>query len=314
LADPKAHLDLEQMRASARADSFGVHTAVDDPATADLILFVETSGAAGYYFEAVRRNPVFRRHRAKSYLFSSTDRVIPFLPGVFASIERRWYWPRWTRSGHYLGVHERPGLQYDLEAKPVRLFSFLGTASADPVRAQVLALDHPEGQIFDAGAEAGEVAAGLREAPSPSEYLERYVRSIEESAFVICPRGGGTSSFRLFETMMLGRVPVIVSDQMVLPSGPRWEEFALRVPEGEVASIPALLEARRDDAAAMGGLARETWLEWFSPQAGFHRTVEWCLELASAAPARTGFRGYAPYLQMLRPYHGARWALKRVRS
>ena len=313
-ADAKAHLDLEQMRASARADVFGVHETTADPESADLILFVETAGAAGYYFEAVRRHPLYRRHKGKAYLFSSTDSVIPFLPGVFASIERRWCWPSWTRAGHYLGVTETPALRFDPSAAPIRLYSFVGTASAHPVRGRILALDHPEAEIFDAGAEKMEVAKGLRQAPTPAEYAERFQRSIRESAFVLCPRGGGTSSFRIYEAMMLGRVPVIVSDQMVLPTGPRWEEFALRVPEDEVATIPPLLEARRDEAAEMGRLAREAWVEWFSPQAGFHRTVEWCLELAGAARRRSGVRGFAPYLQLARPYQGARMIHKRVRG
>src|SRR5215210_6745283 len=85
---PKAFLDLEQLRASARADTFGTHTTVEDPEDADLVLFVETSWAAGHYFELVRRHPVYRAFRPKCYLFASTDRVVPFLPGVYASIER----------------------------------------------------------------------------------------------------------------------------------------------------------------------------------------------------------------------------------
>ena len=109
--DPKAQLDLEQMRAAAAADRFGEHAVVgllrqsqhgqavvDDPRAADLVLFVETSVAAGPYFEDVRRSAVYREFRSKSYLFSSTDRIVPLLPGVYASLERRWFWPAWTRS------------------------------------------------------------------------------------------------------------------------------------------------------------------------------------------------------------------------
>ncbi len=111
---------------------------------------------------------------------------------------------------------------------------------------------------------------------------------------------------------MLGRAPVIVSDQWVPPDGPNWGAFSVRVAEAGVEGIPALLEARRSEATAMGEAAREAWLTWFSPAAGFHRTVEWCLDLASDAPERSGARGYAPNLQMLRPYHAARSILKRV--
>jgi hypothetical protein len=312
--DPKALLDLDQMRAAAAADRFGLHRLVDDPAAADLILFVETSGAAGYYFERVRRHPVYRRFRSKSYLFSSTDRIVPFLPGVYASVERRWYWRAWTRSGHYLGVRERQGLEYDADAQPSLLFSFVGAAAADPVRQRIVALQRDDALLIDGSAEAEAVRQGERQAPSPQEFSGRYARSVRDSSFVLCPRGGGSSSFRLFETMMLGRAPVIVSDQWVPPIGPDWDAFSLRVAESEVEGIPALLERRRDDAAAMGAAAREAWLDWFSPSVSFHRSVEWCLDLASASAARGGVRAYAPHLQMLRPYHAVRWTLKRVRG
>lgn len=302
------------MRASAHADRFGVHRSVDDPGGADLILFVETSGAGGYYFERVRRHPVYRQFRSKSYLFSSTDRIVPFLPGVYASVERRWYWPSWTRSGHYLGVHERQGLEYEADARPSLLFSFVGAAATHPVRRSIIGLQCPDALLIDGSAEADAVRRGERQALSPEEFAGRYARSVRDSSFVLCPRGGGSSTFRLFETMMLGRVPVIVSDQWVPPIGPDWDTFSVRVGESEVEIIPALLERRQDDAAAMGAAAREAWLDWFSPSASFHRSVEWCLDLASVSPGRGGMRSAAPYLQMLRPYHAVRWMLKRIRG
>ena len=296
------------MRDSARADRFQAHRLVGDPAAADLVLFVETSGAAGRYFELVRRHPVYREFKAKSYLFSSTDRVVPFLPGVFASIERSWYWPAWTRSGHYLGVREREGFRYEADVTATGFFSFVGAASAHPVRRRIMGLSHPNAILIDSHAEAQAMERGEQPSLAPGEFAERYARSIRECSFVLCPRGGGASTFRLFEAMMLGRVPVIVSDQWVPPEGPDWDTFSLRVKESEVELIPALLEARLDEAPAMGEAAREAWLDWFSPEAGFHRTVEWCLDLARSAPARSGARGLAPRLQMLRPYHAARWA------
>ena len=204
-------------------------------------------------------------------------------------------------------------MRYDPDQIPSQLFSFVGTAAAHPVRRRIVELDHPEAIIFDASAEALRSGQSMQQLRGAEDFVERYARSAHESAFIICPRGGGTSSFRLFEAMMLGRVPVIVSDQWVAPRGPDWGAFSVRVPEARVADIPALLGARRIDAAQMGELARAAWLQWFSPAASFHRSVEWCLELAGDAGARSGARGYAPYLQMLRPYHAARWVRKRIR-
>ena len=111
---------------------------------------------------------------------------------------------------------------------------------------------------------------------------------------------------------MLGRVPVIVSDQWVPPVGPDWESFSVRVEESQIGAIPRILDDRSEEAQGMGEIARAAWLEWFSQSASFHRVVEWCLELSECAPQRAGMRRYAPYLQLLRPYHAARLMVKRV--
>lgn len=309
---PKAFLDLEQMQTSARVDRFGAHEVVDGPDQADLILFVETSAAAGHYFERVRSHPICEESRSNSYLFCSTDKVIPFLPGVYASIEQRWSWPAWTRSGHYLGVREHADRRYDPEHLPAQLYSFVGAANTHPVRRRIMDLQHPRAILIDSHSESLAINRGDRPAIPPEEYSARYVRAIRDCSFVLCPRGGGGSSFRLFETMMLGRVPVIISDQWVPPTGPDWGSCSLRVPESRVGDIPALLEAHRRDARAMGELARQTWLDWFSPEASFHRSIEWCLALAGSATAREGRGRYLPYLQLLRPYHAARSVAKRL--
>jgi hypothetical protein len=308
----KGYLDAEQMLASARADRFGLHTVVDDPAAADLVLFVETSWTSGYYFQSVRRHPVYRAFKPKCYLFSATDKAVPFLPGVYASIERRWYWPSWTRAGFFPGVKEGDSLRYEAGCPPSYLFSFVGAANAHRVRRRIMALDQRDALLVDTHAEAAEAKQSKLSRPGFDEHRRSYARSITDSFFVLCPRGGGASTFRLFETMMLGRVPVIVSDQWVPPVGPDWSSFSLRVRERDVGLIPALLEKRVDDAAVMGEKARQAWLGWFSESSAFHRTVEWCCELQVAAGARAGSRAYAPYLQMLRPYHAARWVAKQL--
>jgi Exostosin family len=308
---PKAFHDLEQMAEAAQRDRFGAHSAVADPDGADLILFVETSAGAGAYFERVVRHPLYRRSRERCYLFCSSDRIVPVLPGIFASLERRWAWSAWTRSGHYLGVREEGPFAFDPARRASLLFSFVGAGNAHPVRAEIVAIDHERGLVIDSHAERLARERGELEPLAPGAFARRYVDAIQDSAFVLCPRGLGTSTFRLFEAMMLGRVPVVLSDQWVPPNGPDWDAFSIRVPEARVAGLPALLEERERDAAAMGARARQAWLDWFAPDASFHRTVEWCLDLGRSAPARSGLRRYAPYLQMARPYHAARWTRRR---
>jgi hypothetical protein len=105
---------------------------------------------------------------------------------------------------------------------------------------------------------------------------------------------------------MLGRPPVVVSDQWVAPTGPDWDSFSIRVAESDVASIPAILRERASEAIGMGRAARNAWSAWFSPEASFHRTVEWCLELVAAEPRRHGAKRLRPWGQMARPVHIAR--------
>jgi Exostosin family len=308
-----AHVDLANLLASAAHDRFGTHRLSEDPEDADMIVFIETISTFTYrnhYFQQVRKHPLYRQFRWKSYLFCAADKVIPFLPGVYASIERRWYSSAWTRAGHYPGVREEPGHPYEASREPSLLFTFVGSCRTHCVRSRLMKLKHPAALLLDTDDES-QVGGHRRQPPqTTAESRERYLRSIEDSAFVLCPRGGGTSTFRLFESMMLGRVPVIISDQWVPPDGPDWERFSLRVKECDLDTIPGLLEAHASEASSMGRLARATWVDWFSESASFHRTVDWCLDLARFTQARGGFHRYAPRLQMLRPYHAARAAKK----
>ena len=124
---------FRKLRDSAAVDSFGTHSLTDDPSAADLILFAELYGA-GAYFQSVRRHPFVNKFREKCFLFCSNDFVIPFLPGIYASIERRWSSER-TRSGFYLGVSENEFVDFTPpNEKLPYLYSFLGTLETDPVR------------------------------------------------------------------------------------------------------------------------------------------------------------------------------------
>jgi hypothetical protein len=100
--DPAFGSELRTLRDLARRDVFGRYQVTDDPVEADLLLFVESArddGPAGHHFEGVRRDPLYRRFRGKSFLYSALDWPVAFVPGVFPSIERGWCWRSRARSG-----------------------------------------------------------------------------------------------------------------------------------------------------------------------------------------------------------------------
>lgn len=293
---------FRKLRESAHVDTFGKHSLTDDPSEADLILFAELYGT-GAYFQLVRRHPFVKKFREKCFLFCSNDFVIPFLPGVYASIERRWSSER-TRSGFYLAVSENEFVDFTPpNEKLPYLYSFLGTVDTAPVRRKLATSWHPRSFIQDTSADYREVLSGKLDAAAMKQYWRRYGEICKLSKFILCPRGMGPSTVRLFDTMRMGRVPVILSDQWVEPQGPCWEKFSLRVPEADFARIPALLEEREAAAVEMGLLARVQWEEWFSERVCFHRVVEWCLDIKRRRRLPESWARFFPYIQYLRPFH-----------
>ena len=135
------------------------------------------------------------------------------------------------------------------------------------------------------------------------DYWRRYADVCKASKFILCPRGMGASSVRLFDSMRMGRVPVILSDQWVPPEGPRWDKFSVRIPEADFEQIPALLERLESEALQMGMLARAEWEEWFSERVCFHRVVEWCLDIKKHRRVPEAFARFTPFIQYLRPFH-----------
>jgi hypothetical protein len=300
--DPYNRGAFRKLIESARLDPFRKHTLTDDPSEADLILFAELYGA-GAYFQSVRQHPFVKRFREKCFLFCSNDFIIPFLPGIYASIERRWS-SRRTRSGFYQAVSENEFVNFDPPRDDLTyLYSFLGTVDTAPVRPKLATLSHRRSFFQDTSADYRDVLGGKLDAAAMREYWQRYAQICKASKFILCPRGMGASSVRLFDTMRMGRVPVILSDQWVEPEGPRWDKFSLRVPEADFSQIPALLERYESKAVEMGMLARAQWEEWFSEPVCFHRVVEWCLEIKRVRRIPESIARFIPFIQYLRPFH-----------
>ena len=109
-----------------------------------------------------------------------------------------------------------------------------------------------------------------------SAQLELFVQLTERSRYTLCPRGFGPTSFRLYEAMQLGSVPVYVSDYHHLPWTDEidWNEIAVVVRREEIPHLGERLRAI-DEASYQRILAniRRVYDEYFS-LAGVCRQVE----------------------------------------
>jgi hypothetical protein len=124
-----------------------------------------------------------------------------------------------------------------------------------------------------------------------------------ESVFVLCPRGLGPASYRLFEAMEMGRAPVVISDAYQFPEGPEWNEFSIIVPECDIEKIPTILEAHESRAIEMGWSARKAWENWCSQKVSFHRVAESCAAIQQRRTRASDFLCDAMLLGLLRPKH-----------
>jgi hypothetical protein len=102
---------------------------------------------------------------------------------------------------------------------------------------------------------------------SDTKIKRDYVESLRRSRFVLCPRGAGLGSVRLFETMKAGRVPVIIADGFVPPSGVNWKSCSIFVHEAEVARIPQIIASRAHEWPEMARRSRQIWEENFADAA-----------------------------------------------
>jgi hypothetical protein len=262
-----------EVAAVARLDRFGEHILVDEPDGADIILILDAhQHLADWSMRAVRSHPYVRSYPDKVFAYDERDMPRDSLPGVYVAMPRRHFDARRHRAiGYYRLKTDTRGVR---NAHPDLLFSFQGRRVAR-VRSDVLALKHPHAIVEDTSHHDFFAADQVELASAQAHYREMLGRS----RFVLCPRGAGTASFRLFEALACGRVPVVLSDEWVEPGGIDWSSCSVRIPERHAMTVPRRLEELEQNWPQMSGAARAAYDAWFAPEAWFHRVIEGCRDL-----------------------------------
>lgn len=170
------------------------------------------------------------------------------------------------------GIGDDP-IPLTTERHPIKGFnksvfvSFLGSVATHPIRKQ----------MFDAL--KNEDMFIVEDVYTKRENTPHFAEVTEKSCFTLCPRGYGRTSFRLYEAMQLGSVPVYISDIHWLPYTKYvdWEKFCVLVKPGEIEKLPTKLKELflTGKYKAMAAEARRVYEEYFC----FESMFKWIIKI-----------------------------------
>lgn len=125
---------------------------------------------------------------------------------------------------------------------------------------------------------------GARDPSSQLRARHEFVQNMLESDYALCARGSGNFSFRFYEALSMGRIPVFVDTDCVLPLefDIEWRDYCVWVDSAEIDEIgdrvlefhESLDEAEFEERQRA---ARRLWETRLSPEgffASFHRHFE----------------------------------------
>lgn len=254
---------------------------IQNSKNADIILVTDLAGPD--WFHDLRFNPVIAKNPEKSFAISDSDFPMPLLHGIYTSASRKLIYQKRFRSAaynlypeEYLNplIKNHPGNAYDHSKK--YLYSFAGRDSSD-VRIRLFKL-HPGDDACVINTTSRFAAFG----PSPepkSSWQKQYVELMNQSKYAICPRGVGSASLRIFESMQMGVAPVILSDDWIYPEGPDWKSFAIIILEKDIKRLPEIIKVYESEYQKRGKLARKAYEAYFSNDTYFDYLIDVCINI-----------------------------------
>ena len=118
---------------------------------------------------------------------------------------------------------------------------------------------------------------GAKSKESLKKTTLEYYDNIKDSDYVICLRGSGNFSIRLYETLMMGRIPVLINTNCLLPFEDLiiWQEHCIWIEWKEVSEISNIIrkfhkEISESNFQQLQMKNRKLWLHKLSPRGVFN--------------------------------------------
>ena len=86
---------------------------------------------------------------------------------------------------------------------------------------------------------------------------DEYKSHLRHNTYIVCPRGTENYSFRIYEALSYGRIPVIIDTEIVLPKEIEWEQVSLVVPYERLNDIYDIILDDYNSKAGSDFIARQ---------------------------------------------------------
>src|ERR1043166_9666007 len=248
----------------------------DDPEEADIIVFWEPHQRSQVvWIPRLRAHPLVRQFPNRVFVVSIEDAPLGVLSGLYTSLPVSHYHPHRHRTTLYYRTQNAylRSPRATRQVSPTHLAAFVGGISHDLRR-----------WLFEMAREFAEHDIILTRTPYnhfeiPQDlglkaFQLAFIETILDAKFSLCPRGNGPASYRVQESMALGRAPVIISDEWVPVADLDWERFAIFVAEESIPYLPAILREYEPRWKEMGDIARQTYESHFCEEVFPLRAVE----------------------------------------
>lgn len=231
------------------------------------------------YIRQLYADPIVRKYGHKLYTINFDDCATGLLKGLYTSLPWERFDPQLHATIPYFRYHNPLVFQANPEKEPTFLGGWRGNEGSHVVRKKMLEVG------------CGDARFWLESTASWYNHGEderaRFVEMILASQFSLCPSGIAPTSFRIFESMALGRAPVIIADQFVFPAGLNWDAFSIKIREKDVDQLGRLLEARSSEWKTLGNAAKAAWDSHFAREKVARYYLEQIVRLHRARPADT---------------------------
>jgi hypothetical protein len=231
---------------------------VYNPEKADAIIIQEENSFKNFrYIKDLELDELISAYPEKVFTINTDDCATGLLRGLYTSLPKYRFHPKVYRSVPYMQFPNDLVFNNDNDKiNPMYLASWRGNTKSNGLRQKMVRLLEAKNEF-----RIEKTDSWLNH--NDNEKYD-YVNLIRAAKFSLCPAGWAPVSFRIYESMALGKCPVIIADDFVPPQGPNWNNFALFYPEKSIAGLSSFLLRKENLANDLGKNAFEAWQNYFS--------------------------------------------------